>query len=29
DYRILYQIDDGAEVVTVYRVMSRGDVYRV
>ena len=28
DYRILYQIDDGVEVVIIYRVMSRGDVYR-
>jgi mRNA interferase RelE/StbE len=28
DYRILYQVDDGAKVVTVYRVMVRGDVYR-
>lgn len=29
DYRILYQVDDGAKVVIIYRVMSRGDVYRV
>ena len=29
DYRILYQIDDGAKVVVIYRVMPRGDVYRV
>ena len=28
DYRILYQVDDAAKVVTIYRVMSRGDVYR-
>ena len=28
DYRILYQIDDGAKVVVIYRVMARGDVYR-
>lgn len=28
DYRILYQIDDGAKVVIIYRVMARGDVYR-
>ena len=28
DYRILYQVDDGAKVVIIYRVMSRGDVYR-
>ncbi|MBI2831187.1 MAG: type II toxin-antitoxin system RelE/ParE family toxin [Chloroflexi bacterium] len=27
DYRILYQVDDGAKVVIVYRVMARGDVY--
>jgi mRNA interferase RelE/StbE len=29
DYRVLYQIDDGAKVVTVYRVRARGDVYRI
>ena len=29
DYRILYQVDDGAKVVIIYRVMARGDVYRV
>ena len=29
DYRILYQVDDGEKVVIIYRVMSRGDVYRV
>ncbi|HUV44648.1 MAG TPA: type II toxin-antitoxin system RelE/ParE family toxin [Dehalococcoidales bacterium] len=29
DYRILFQVDDGAKVVIIYRVMSRGDVYRV
>ena len=28
DYRILYQIDDDAKLVIIYRVMSRGDVYR-
>jgi mRNA interferase RelE/StbE len=28
DYRILYQIDDSAKLVIVYRVMARGDVYR-
>ncbi len=28
DYRILYQVDDGPKVVIIYRVMSRGDVYR-
>ena len=28
DYRILYQVDDEAKVVTIHRVMSRGDVYR-
>jgi mRNA interferase RelE/StbE len=29
DYRVLYQIDDGSKVVTVYRVKARGDVYRI
>jgi mRNA interferase RelE/StbE len=29
DYRVLYRIDDGARTVTVYRVKSRGDVYRL
>ena len=29
DYRILYRVDDGAKVVVIYRVMARGDVYRV
>ncbi len=29
DYRILYQIDDGVKTVVIYRVMARGDVYRV
>ena len=29
DYRILYQVDDEAKVVIIYRIMSRGDVYRV
>jgi len=28
DYRILYHVDDGEKVVIIYRVMSRGDVYR-
>jgi len=28
DYRILYQVDDGVKMVIIYRVMSRGDVYR-
>ncbi|MBI2852945.1 MAG: type II toxin-antitoxin system RelE/ParE family toxin [Chloroflexi bacterium] len=28
DYRILYQIDDEAKVVTIYRVRSRGDAYQ-
>jgi mRNA interferase RelE/StbE len=28
DYRILYQVDDEAKVVIIYRVMTRGDVYR-
>ena len=28
DYRILYQVDDSAKVVIIYRVMARGDVYR-
>lgn len=28
DYRILFTIDDEAQVVTIYRVMSRGEVYR-
>ena len=27
DYRILYTVDDGVRLVTIYRVMSRGDVY--
>ncbi len=29
DYRILYHIDDAVKVVIIYRVMSRGDVYRL
>ncbi len=29
DYRILYRVDDGAKVAIIYRVMSRGDAYRV
>lgn len=28
DYRILYRINDSVKVVTVYRVMGRGEVYR-
>ncbi len=28
DYRILYQVDDRTKLVIIYRVMSRGDVYR-
>jgi len=28
DYRILYQIDDTAKLIIVYRVAARGDVYR-
>ena len=28
DYRILYQIDDTAKLVIIYRVAARGDVYR-
>jgi len=28
DYRVLYQVDDEARLVTIYRVMARGDVYR-
>ncbi|MDP2719529.1 MAG: type II toxin-antitoxin system RelE/ParE family toxin [Dehalococcoidia bacterium] len=28
EYRILYQVDDGEKVIIIYRVMSRGDVYR-
>ena len=28
DYRILYQIDDAAKLVIIYRVAARGDVYR-
>ncbi len=29
DYRILYQVDDDTKLVIIYRVMARGDVYRV
>jgi mRNA interferase RelE/StbE len=29
DYRILYQVDEGTKAVIIYRVMSRGDVYRI
>ena len=28
DYRILYSVDDATKIVVIYRVMSRGDVYR-
>ena len=28
DYRVLYNIDDGAGTVVVYRVMPRENVYR-
>jgi len=28
NYRILYKVDDEAGMVTIYRVMSREDVYR-
>ena len=28
DYRILYQIDDTAKLIIVYRIAARGDVYR-
>jgi len=28
DYRILYQIEDSAKVVVIYRVMARGDAYQ-
>lgn len=28
DYRVLYKVDDEARIVTIYRVMSREDVYR-
>lgn len=28
DYRIIYQIDDGARTVTIIRVRHRRDVYR-
>jgi len=28
DYRVLYKVNDEARVVTIYRVMSREDVYR-
>ena len=29
DYRVLYLVDDNAKLIVIYRVMSRGDVYRV
>ncbi len=28
DYRIIYQVDDGAQVVTIVRVKHRREVYR-
>ena len=28
NYRVLYKVDDDAGTVTIYRVMSREDVYR-
>ena len=28
DYRILYEVDESVEEVTVWRIMSRSDVYR-
>jgi mRNA interferase RelE/StbE len=28
DFRVLYQINDSAGTIIIYRVMSRGDVYR-
>ena len=28
DYRVVYEIDDHAQVVLVHRVQHRGDVYR-
>ena len=28
DFRILYKVDDDLQKVTVFRVMSRGDVYK-
>jgi mRNA interferase RelE/StbE len=28
DYRIIYEIDDEANVVVVHRIQHRGDVYR-
>jgi mRNA interferase RelE/StbE len=29
DYRILYRIDDNERVVVIYRIMGRGDVYKL
>lgn len=29
DYRVLYRIDDSTQRIVIYRVMSRGDVYRL
>jgi mRNA interferase RelE/StbE len=28
DYRKIYQVDDEAKLVIIYRVMARGDVYK-
>ncbi len=28
DYRVLYIVDDSSKLITIYRVMARGDVYR-
>ena len=28
DYRVLYIVNDKAKMVTIYRVMARGDAYR-
>jgi mRNA interferase RelE/StbE len=28
DYRVLYEIDDGTNIVTIYRVKHRREVYR-
>jgi mRNA interferase RelE/StbE len=28
DYRILYQVDDDAKLIIIFRVMARGDVYK-
>jgi mRNA interferase RelE/StbE len=29
DYRVLYRIDDSERVVIIYRVMGRGDAYKL